>query len=457
MRRAASVLLLALGPTWTAVPASSQEASGFLLLETEPGYLTNAYLDPGFPVWDPEVEAGFGALGATGLLDWTGEEGSISVTTGARWTAFTDSTDAWQTYRLGVQGERSLTGALGAGLQLSLAEFRQTTDQRAVWLQGRFSWTLSPGLRLSAGPGVAFRRFPEVGPDGGPAAGPPEGPPGQPPVPSWRSVAAAIRGSTAADGGSADASSVLGHVGMELWAGSGWRLEGRILASHTEADELGLEYRGLGGTVRAKRWLPGGGSLGVGAGIEGFGYRAATAEIDESSVPEGDLLWSGELSWTRPLGDRTELRARVAALGSDDPADPTAGGAVFDFGASAGLRVTLGGRLGAGEEREPWRTTERGALALRVPYEGQGRLYLVGDFNGWSSPGMPLRPVDDGVRGATLELDPGVYRYRLRLVDGDEERWFPLPAGVDTEPDGFGGVNGVLVVGPRREDADGNR
>ena len=74
-------------------------------------------------------------------------------------------------------------------------------------------------------------------------------------------------------------------------------------------------------------------------------------------------------------------------------------------------------------------------------------MFVVGDFNAWSEPGVPLRPEGGGVHSVTLELEPGSYRYRVRVVEGERERWLELPKGTPTVDDGFGGENGLLVVG----------
>ena len=72
-----------------------------------------------------------------------------------------------------------------------------------------------------------------------------------------------------------------------------------------------------------------------------------------------------------------------------------------------------------------------------------GSVHLIGSFTDWDPDAHPMR------RGAradawetTLELPPGIYEYAF-LVDGEQWRVPAAPRYVD---DGFGNLNGVLVV-----------
>ncbi len=69
-------------------------------------------------------------------------------------------------------------------------------------------------------------------------------------------------------------------------------------------------------------------------------------------------------------------------------------------------------------------------------------IHLVGDFNGWNISRDPLVQVGKGWWEIRLDLEPGVYQYKL-VVDG---AWV-LPAEAErTVSDGFGGENAVLQI-----------
>lgn len=430
---------------------AGQELRGWIAGEVAPGYLTNGFLDPAFAGWTPGLDTGFGALGATGALEWSASGTTASLAGRARWLALADSSRPWSSY-LGRLSIRQAVGpALAVEAEGALSEIREITDRRTLWAGARLAWTASPRVRLSVGPTVTQRRFPELERtfDPGDAPGPPA-PPGPPLAASGRFSPLGV---TAEANGGGDVTGVATSrrlsLALEAWPGARWRFDGRVHAGHTDSEDLGLDYLGTGGAARLTRWIGRDASISVGGGLEGFGYRAA-AEGGESAleVPEDDLLWHAEASASWPIGARVDLRLRVAGVGD------ARGGEGADVLAALGLRVATGGRIGAAERRPVriWRPVEEG-VRVSVPYEGDGRLYLTGDFNGWAEPGLPLRPVGEGVRGATLELEPGVHRYRIRVVEGGEERWLELPEGVPVEEDGFGGTNGVLVV-PARDEGD---
>lgn len=429
------------GPTWPCVlvlaivttgSARAQELRGFLVLEGDPGYLTNAYLDPGFATWAPEVETAFGSVGGTGLLEWSSGRTTATGAATVRWIGFADSTPAWHAYLFKGGLERRLGDRVGLAADAAFSEFRRPAERRTLWGQAALRWTVSPRVRLSLGPGLASRRFPIAAAeeDDGGLLDPPVdigGPPD--PGPS----------------GEADATSYLLLVGLEAWPGRRWLVRAEAFGARTSAPDLGLDYEGGGGSLRLTRRLGSRLSLSAGGAIEGFGYRAATEATDGSTaeVPADDLIWRGELGLGWAVGRRAELRARLAGLGRSGGGDEEG----LDLYASAGVRIALGGVL-AGPRRSPplWTRTPEG-MRVRFRYDGAGRVFVVGDFNAWAEPGVPLRPEGGGVHAATLELEPGSYRYRVRVVEGERERWLELPEGTPTVEDGFGGENGLLVVG----------
>jgi len=69
---------------------------------------------------------------------------------------------------------------------------------------------------------------------------------------------------------------------------------------------------------------------------------------------------------------------------------------------------------------------------------------LCGDFNEWSTGGIPLERSDDGSWHATVALEPGrAYRYRF-LLDG--ERWENAWDADEYVPNPYGGEDSVISV-----------
>jgi hypothetical protein len=73
------------------------------------------------------------------------------------------------------------------------------------------------------------------------------------------------------------------------------------------------------------------------------------------------------------------------------------------------------------------------------------RVSLTGSFNGWRPDGIRLTSTKEGVWTVAVPLSPGEHRY-LFVVDG--ERWVTDPRADAQVPDGFGGTNSLIVVGP---------
>ncbi len=423
-------------------PLAAQELRGWLVLDAESGHLSNAYLDPVFPTWDPAAEGAFVLLGATGTLELTGEASRLWLSGGARRTELLDGEQGWHGWlgRLGLEHRlaRGVTGALEA----ALADLHRDGSRWTLWTRAEARWNVSPSVRLRAGPGVALRSLPAPASDD--LADPPLIPPTPPTGREER----------------AQATGYLLLAGIEARTGTRWRWDLEAFAARTEAEDLGLDYSGGGARARATRTFPGGARLELGGALEGFGYRAAVEGTPEAvgDVPANDLLWRTEAAVGLPVARSTELTARLSGLGIRDP--DGAGERSFEWRAAAGVRFTLGSRLAGPERRQLWTRTADG-LRLEVPYDGMGRLYVTGDFNSWAEPGDPLERGPDGRHVATLRVPSGSYRYGIRVLENGTERWLELPKGTPTADDGFGGENGLLVVdaagAPRDPDQEDGR
>ena len=72
------------------------------------------------------------------------------------------------------------------------------------------------------------------------------------------------------------------------------------------------------------------------------------------------------------------------------------------------------------------------------------RVFLCGEFNGWSTEDVQLQRSDDGAWQAIVALEPGrAYRYRY-LLDGD--RWENGWQADGYVPNPYGGDDSVVVV-----------
>jgi Carbohydrate-binding module 48 (Isoamylase N-terminal domain) len=71
-----------------------------------------------------------------------------------------------------------------------------------------------------------------------------------------------------------------------------------------------------------------------------------------------------------------------------------------------------------------------------------GKVSVVGDFNNWDPYAHPLRPRSNGTRSAVVTLPAG-RRYAFRYL-GENGHWHDDETATAFEPNGVGGINGVL-------------
>lgn len=393
--------------------------------------MTNTYLDRWIMEWSPIAGAPFMSIAGTGIMEWLGDRNGVTVAGVARRTSFSDSTTGWRSYRLHLNLERSIAAPYAVGLDLALGRVERGSARRSLLLLPYVTWTVSPRLRVALHTGLGRWRHAgsaEPGPIQGPPVPVPAPPPGGEPLED------------------SEASSVLVLLEGEAWTGERWRWRAETYFSRTALSPDEARYGGAGAAVEARRWWPGGVSVGLDAGVEEFGFRAADPGpgIPFADTPDpdgGGLLWKGSLGFARPLGSRAVLEARVGGLRHDRE-----GEAAYDFYSSLGVRISFQKSF-ASPPTALW-AREADGVRFEISYEGTGRLYLVGDFNHWEHPGVPLASAGGGRHSTILRLDPGTYAYKVRVIDGGTERWLTLPDGTPSVKDGFGGENGLLVLQP---------
>ena len=82
-------------------------------------------------------------------------------------------------------------------------------------------------------------------------------------------------------------------------------------------------------------------------------------------------------------------------------------------------------------------------VTLRYVDAAASSVSVIGSFNGWSPEHTRMRRLEGDTWEITLSLTPGRYTYRLLV---DNRRQILDPAASETEPDGYGGRNSVLVI-----------
>jgi len=396
------VLFAGLTPT----PASAQDWSGYATLGLSGGYQTNLYLDPVFGTWNPDAESAFLALTPQLGVSRTGRRTRLDVTLRSHIHPQRNERPqfAQSTFRLRHQltPDWTLGGTVGGTryrYPALTSNFRTARD--SWWALPSLRWTPTEETMLALRTGLTqrFEQLPAV-------------------TDRQTSGLAALR--------------------TTHWLTD--RLQGgmRLYYSSGRTSTAETQFGGTGGTLSLTYWPTTSVSLRGTVGAEQLRY--------ETRPPSGtvrDRIGRAtlETEWT-PRSSVTlfgRAGASQATLGASDAPD---------LHLSAGVRLSTQSIFKNSEasatSRRVCQNTENG-LRLRVPYDGEGKLYATGDFNNWSLPGVPLRPTEKGWQ-ATLDLPAGRYAYRLRVVDGDEARWLDLPSYAHTAESAFGDTNGVCTV-----------
>jgi 1,4-alpha-glucan branching enzyme len=69
---------------------------------------------------------------------------------------------------------------------------------------------------------------------------------------------------------------------------------------------------------------------------------------------------------------------------------------------------------------------------------------LTGDFNSWDTSSLPMKKVDSKTWVLRMHLNKGIYHYQF-IINKDKR---VVPPYADAySSDGFGGKNGVLIIG----------
>jgi len=401
-------LLLAIGLLvgLAAQPAQAQQWSGTAGLDVAGGYQTNLYLDPVLGTWNADVSPALTALtprlGVIRTTSRTRLDLTVRSRLHPRRTDVPQLTQSSLRFRYRLTPEWTL-GVIGGGTRYRFTtpaiNFRTVRD--SWWLLPALQWTPTSETMLTVRTGLT-QRF-------------------------ERSTDPTDRQTSA-----------LASVRATHWLTDRVQGAARLYASTGRTSLTDSGFGGSGGTLGATYWPTSTVSVYGTVGIERLRYGTGGGTARDWIGQAG-----GEVEWN--LRPTVTLFGRAKGLYATLDRE----GTTTDLHVSGGLRLqlqrVLGGTTDPSPQRRVCRNTDDG-LRLRVPYEGEGTVYVTGDFNNWSLPGVPLEPAAENQWRTTLDLPSGRYTYRLRVVEGDQARWIDLPSYAQTTTDSFGSTNGVCTV-----------
>ncbi len=406
MRRLIFALTILIGVG--ALPASAQEWSGHASLGLSGGHQTNLYLDPVIGTWNPDVQSPFWTItpqvNLTRNTSRTRTDLVVRAQAHPRRTEIPQFTQSSLRFRYRLHPNWTV-GLLGGGSRYRYPAVQGSVDtaRDSWWILPDLQWTPTSQTTMTLRTGLTQRieKLPSL---------------------------------------TDRQTSGLASLQATHWLTD--RVQGalRLYYSTGRTSTAETTFGGTGGTLSTTYWPTNTVSVQGTFAVERLQYET----LQPPGTAQNRLLRTGmEVEWTpRPsltlFGRARALRSNLGEEGSET-----------DAYLAAGLRFQIEGVLGGSADPPPQRrvcsSTDDG-VRIRVPYNGDGTVYVTGDFNTWADPGTPLSRTDRGTWETTLELPPGRYAYRLRVKNGAETRWLDLPPYAQTANDPFGGTNGICIV-----------
>lgn len=384
-----------------ATPAPAQQWTGSASVGVAGGHQTNAYLDPVLNSWDLTSESAFAALTPRVGLVRNARRTRLDLTGHARLYPRRQDVPQFAQGNARIRYRLSsnwTVGALGGGTRYRFASSRDT------W------WTLS-GIGWSP---TALSTL-------------------------WLRAGYTQRYVITSQGTDRQPSTLV-SLRAAGWFTDRLQVEGRLFWSSGRTSTANAEFGGAGGGVRTTFWPTNFWSVGANVAVEQLQYEQGNGSTVRDHIGRAGI----ETQWQ--VNPSTTVFANARGLG----ARLTQGEDVAtDVHVSAGIRVgiqgVLGGTAPAPAQRRVCVDVENGTK-VQIPYDGPGTVHVTGDFNGWSTPGIAMQETHDGEWTAVLDVPPGTFSYRFRVVTDDGARWLDLPSYARTAADAFGGTNGVCTT-----------
>jgi hypothetical protein len=408
----------------------AQQLEGYLSVDSRTGYSTNTLLTPFFGEWDRTSPAGYGYISPMGMLMvYTGGL-SVEAAAGGVFESFTgDRQNLFGGYGM-INARFRINDSFSAGIETGGSAVTTSFDRTMYWAQPVISWSPTLFTRVNARTGSSFRFY---------------------------GNGATVEAGEETEGEEnelADRTRFdLYGLELETWPNFRWKIRaglyGDLSAPSDNLNLAGSVEHQVNSSLR----------LTARAGMDQYRFQFATQNGPGGGPPIGGPPGTGNGTVVVEDTDRIfrigvsanyQVHRNVTLFAMADQLSLNSSGAdesIQDYQLSAGARFTIRPSFGGGTKAEPdWRTNGNQVLRLKINYSGDGQLYLIGDFNDWEHPGVPLSRQDSRRYVARLSLDSGAYEYKILLIEGDEEKWIEFTDETITVRDGFGGENGLLII-----------
>lgn len=403
--------------------ANSQNVEGFLSLDSGIGYTSNTFLNPFINEWNRTDLVSYSSVSPSGQMLWNTRNFSGDLSTGYVYQPFFDDRTNWSGFYGNSNVRYRLNSKWMTEVQVSGSQFSSTFDRSLVSILPSLTWSPSFFTRVRARAGSSFRSYSNL----------------------------------EATDGQTEFSDRLDLYGLEVetWPSFNWRLRAGFNGNFSE-DLVGNHTLSLGlERIIRQNWrlsfqaatdryttevvttTGGGGTPPIG-GPSGGGEEIVTEDSDR-------LIRTG-VSLSRTFFERLTATASLSHVHFL----PSEQESISDIQTAINFRYSFPvSRFMSSRKKNinpKWSEEGGGVVFVSVNYRGDGDLYLVGEFNNWERPGIPLSRQTERRYAAQLELESGIYEYKILRVTNGEEDWIDLSNDAMTVSDGFGGENGLIYI-----------
>lgn len=395
----------------------SQHWQSILSVDSRVGYSTNTYLNPYLAEWDQSVESAYGMFSLTSQSFWYKNSSTLGITGGLVYEPFFGRSDAWKGGIGMLRYNYRFSDRLSGGAESGISYFSSSYRRSSAWIQPTLTWFVSSFTLFRAKAGTTYRSYKNY-PD------------------------------------STESNQGFNSFGFEFetWPSYHWSISAGL---YGELSNLTSLQKGFSSRLSTSYVFNNGALASLNLGLEQ--YQLPTLADDPSggglpgiptgeaeTVNETDRLFHLGISGSYPLNERFTIFGTVKHLGFDSEVSEIK---TSDFQVSAGIRLSFRPRFGKQNDvvAPDW-NVDGDVYRIRVHYSGEGQLYLVGDFNNWSRPGVPLVRQEKNTFVAELDLTTGAYAYKVLVVQGESEKWLEFSEEIYTVQDGFGGDNAILLA-----------
>ena len=410
-------MILLIGLLFIPIDVFSQDWDALLFLDGRTGYTSNTYLNPMLSEWSRENTTGYATITPIGNIFLSKGQFSVDLTSGGAYSQFTDERDAWSSLFILLNSNYRINERWGLGVETGGSSYSMQSDRSVYWVQPVLSFSPSLFTRVNLKAGSSFRKL------------------------------------NFEDQADASGFDQFNNYALELetWPTFRWQLKVGVFGDlNNPAESLGA--RASSDINLHRNW-----DINLRTGIERYRFQIMTEGGGGGVFPPGGnpgnqttTTEEADILYRISAGVKYRINSILEASVSTDYLNyysTVTEESVSDVHASIGFRVTLfNGSRHTDEANVELRQNAKQTILLNLKYNGEGHLYILGDFNDWQKPGIPLVKQRRNRYAAQLSLDSGAYEYKILLVEGDAEKWLELSEDTFTVNDGFGGENGLIII-----------